>query len=247
LENYNAKEVIDRLRSELCAVDVTHAGLRSFADMPVMTHAFFPGGNGLYEGLEAKLFPYGGTLILGSNFGCVEKFIDANGVPLENDERDNPTWRSLLKRLRGANIKREKCFFTNAWPFLHEGSSNLNTVIKTWLCDQILMSSCAKFFEYAYAITKPRLIIALGKGPAAFLSYIWPEELGPWRKYPVQNLNDLPMASVCLQEQRAICVAITHPSMAHNAKRRRPPYSGEDGEIQLLIEARLEGERISNE
>jgi hypothetical protein len=100
------------------------------------------------------------------------------------------------------------------------------------------------FFEYTYIMMRPRLIIALGKGPAAFLSHVWPKELSPWRGYTLQKLDELPIASVSLQSHAAICTAITHPSMP-NAWHRQPPYQHSSGQIRLLSEARLESERIS--
>lgn len=209
-----------------------------------MTHAFFPGGNGLYEGINATQFPVGGTMILGSNFGCLNKFVDQQGELQRPDERRNSTWRALLKYLHGAGIKANECFFTNAWPFLHAGKSNLGPPIDNWLRNHALMASCVEFFGYTYTTMHPRLVIALGKGPAAFLSHVWPKELIQWRENTFRKLDDLPMATVYFQGQSAVCVAITHPSM-HNAKHRRPPYQYDAGEIRLLIEARLESKRIS--
>ncbi len=235
--------MISNLRDILAKLDIPDGDLRSFMDLPVMTHAFFPGGNGLYEGSQAKSFPIRGTLILGSNFGCFNKFVNPQGQLLILDERGNNTWRPLLKRLHGAGIKAEECFFTNAWPFLHEGDGNLGPVAK-WLRNQALMVLCIEFFGYTYAMMRPRLIIALGTGPAAFLSHVCPGELSTWRKYGMRHLDDLPMAGIHFQNQAAICVAITHPSMP-NARLRRPPYRYEAGEVRLLIEARLESERIS--
>jgi hypothetical protein len=106
------------------------------------------------------------------------------------------------------------------------------------------MALCIEFFGYTYAMMRPRLVIALGKGPAAFLSHVWPKELSRWRKYGMRHLDDLPMARIDFQNETAICVAITHPSMP-NARLRRPPYQYDAGEIRLLTEARLESERIS--
>jgi len=246
MEHFTAddpNEVINRLRTKLMVLDIGKQKLRSFKGLPVMTHAFFPGGNGLYKGVHATRFPIGGTLILGSNFGCLRGFIDAQGQLLITDERKNATWTPLLYALQAAEIKADECFFTNAWPFLHEGESNLGP-IGDWLQDQILMAACVGFFEYTFKIMQPRLIIGLGIGPAALLSRVWPKDLVSWRRYALDGLDDLPMATVHLEGQRAVCVAITHPSMP-NAWRRRPPYQNRTGEVQLLTEARLKSESIS--
>ncbi len=205
-----------------------------------MTHSFFPGGNGLYEGVDAIRFPIGGTLILGSNFGCVGGFINAQGGLRVLDERDNRTWKPLLRLLQSSGIKADECFFTNAWPFLHDGEGNLGPV-GDWLQDWDLMASCVGFFKYTFTMIQPRLIVALGTGPAAFLSHVWPKDLRSWRGYSIPDLDNLPMAFV--QEQTAVCVAITHPSMP-NAWHRRPPYQYRDGEERLLSEARLKSEGI---
>jgi hypothetical protein len=208
-----------------------------------MPHAFFPGGNGLYEGVHATRFPIGGTLILGSNFGCFDGFIDAQGRLLVQDERHNPTWKPLLRSLHDSGIKADECFFTNAWPFLHDGEGNLGPV-GDWLQNRALMASCVRFFEYTFTTMQPRLIVGLGTGPAAFLSHVWPKDLSSWRGYTLQDLDDLPMATARFQEQTVVCVAITHPSMP-NAWRRRPPYQHRIGEVRLLTEARLKSEGIS--
>jgi hypothetical protein len=239
----NPDEVINRLRAKLMVLDIGNRKLRSFEGLPAMTHAFFPGGNGLYKGVQATRFPIGGTLILGSNFGCLSGFIDAQRRLLILDERGNSTWKPLLQSLDASGIKTDECFFTNAWPFLHEGESNLGPV-GDWLQDQALMASCVRIFEYTFKTTQPRLIIGLGIGPAAFLSCVWPKDLSSWKRHNLQGLDDLPMATVHFQEGTTICVAITHPSMP-NAWRRRPPYQHRTGEVQLLTEARLKSESIS--
>jgi hypothetical protein len=236
-------EVINRLRANLFSIDIADRKLRSFTGLPVMTHAFFPGGNGLYEGVHASRFPVGGTLILGSNFGCFNGFIDAQGQLLVLDERCNRTWKPLLHSLRASGIKADECFFTNAWPFLHDGEGNLGPV-GDWLQNRALMASCVRFFEYTFTLMQPRLIVGLGTGPAAFLSHVWPEDISSWRGCTLQDLDDLPMATVRFQMHAAVCVAITHPSMP-NAWRRRPPYRNRIGEVQLLTEARLKSDGIS--
>jgi len=56
LENVRGCEpngVINHLRNVLAKLDIPEGGLRSFTGLPVMTHGFFPGGNGLYEGINA--------------------------------------------------------------------------------------------------------------------------------------------------------------------------------------------------
>jgi hypothetical protein len=242
-ELHDPINILYRLRQKLSSLPAPGGNLLSLAGFPVMQHGFFPGGSGLHEGDKATRFPVQGTLILGSNFGCREKFVKPEGTLVCEDERGNPTWRSLLKSLSGAKIEKDECFFTNAWPFLHVGGGNTATQVEAWLRNEALMDSCIEFFKYTCAVMQPQIIVSLGRGPAAFLSHIWPEELAPWRKCKLKSLNDLPKARVFFQGQSTICVGLTHPCIP-NAWRRKAPYQSSSGEIQLLMEAREESERI---
>jgi hypothetical protein len=240
-------DVTQRIRIVLDAVEIAHPGLRPFKGLPVMDHAFFPGGNGLYGGQSATRTPFGGTLILGSNFGCTNGFINAQCQLRALDERNNPTWRSLLQLLKSSGIGVDECFFTNAWPFLHDGDSNLTRGrIGRWLRDATLTNSCVPFFRVTLCEMRSRLVIALGTGSAAFLSHVWPESLGEWRRNKIDSWNELPMAHVRLDDRESVCVAITHPSMSpmSNARHRRPPYQYREGEIELLKQAWLESEKL---
>jgi hypothetical protein len=110
----------------------------------------------------------------------VASLVSGHGKLVVLDERDNRTWKPLLEILDRSGIKREECFFTNAWPFLHIGEGNVGPVGE-WLEDSELMASCVRFFEYTLAIMQPSLIVALGTGPGAFLSHVWPKDLSQWR------------------------------------------------------------------
>lgn len=235
--------VIGELREALSKINFTGAGRRSFTGLPAMTHGFFPGGNGLFQGIDAVTFPAGGTLVLGSNFGRTSGFINREGRLLVQDERSNRTWKPLLHRFSKSGVSPDECFFSNAWPFLHEGASNLGPVQK-WLQDLTLMESCVEFFNFTLARLHPTLIVALGTGPASFLSFVWPEAVEVWQGYSIPCLDELPMAKVRTENQDAVCVAITHPSMP-NAWRRRPPYKHREGEIRLLTQAYEQSKTIN--
>jgi len=235
-------DAIRVLRDKLQLLDGQDSKLISFAGKPQMTHAFFPGGNGLYDGVHSKRVALGGTVILGSNFCSVSKFIDEDQRLRSPDERDGPTWKPLLRILHDSEIAVEDCFFTNAWPFLHADDSNLGPV-GDWLRNRALMDSCGAFFELTFSLIKPRLVVGLGTGPAAFLGHVWPDQLAPWTGRRLRHLDDLAKATVELDSHQAVCVAITHPSMP-NARLRRPPYRGRSGELQLLIEARRQADLL---
>lgn len=170
---------IERLRESLNRLDVANTGLCSFKDLTIMDYGAFPGGNGLYDGIQARV-PIRGTLILGSNFGLRSEFVGVDGKLVKLDERGGRTWTPLLKILKCSQINKEDFFFTNAWPFLHHRKSNLGPVDK-WLNNAALMKICRPFFKQTLKTLRPKLIVALGKGPAAFLGHFWPESLGKWK------------------------------------------------------------------
>ena len=231
-------DLINELRESLTVLKTGHTNLVSMAGKPVVQRAFFPGGNGLFDGEDATCFPYGGTLILGSNFGGLDKFCDANNVLIcRGDEtflKTNVTWRNLKKRFTSPQLR--DCFFTNAWPFLHQGSSNVS-VIHPWLKDKEVMQSCIDHFALTFSAMHPSLLVALGTGPAAFLSHVWPEHLSAWRGHTWQAINDLPIAEFTVDSRSVVCITTSHPCRPTNAQFRREPYHGEAGETKLLAEA----------
>jgi hypothetical protein len=81
---------------------------------------------------------------------------------------------------------------------------------------------------------KPRLIIALGLGSAAFLGHVW-EELSVWRGYSWKIVDKVPFARIKSENYELYCVAISHPSMP-NSRHRAPPNDTCQGEIRLLSE-----------
>ncbi len=231
-------EVVNKLRESLTLLATGRTNLVTMVGKPLMTRAFFPGGNGLFEGEDASYFPFGRTLILGSNFGSLDKFCDANNVlTCAGDETflsTSATWRNLKKHFTLPQLR--DCFFTNAWPFLHQGASNVSR-IHPWLKDNDVMRSCIDHFTLTMAKVQPMLIVALGTGPAAFLSHVWPEHLVAWRGHRWSNINELPIAEFAVDHRRLVCITTSHPCRPTNAQFRTEPYRGEAGEARLLAEA----------
>ena len=239
------------LRKNLALIDFSRVGLKGFGNLPVMSHGFFPGGNGLFSGPSAGRFPAGGTLILGSNFDLESNFVDDSDRLIIQDERSKTTWSRLLLLLKEAGIDRDQAFFTNAWPCLHQGKSAVVTkLIPCWLSEAQLMRECVQFFKLTYKAMQPRLIVALGPGPAAFLADVWPSHLGAWKANTISCLDLLPIGRLQQAQEQfdAVCTAITHPSGEHynNAKHRKPPYQDRKGEILLLRDAYAESEHALN-
>jgi hypothetical protein len=223
-------------------LDLADLGLMSFTGLEEMDEAFFPGGNGLYKGLQARQIPTGGVFILGSNFGSSD-LLDENNQWKIRDETKGRTWAPLLKLLNEASIDPNHCFFTNAWPLLHLSTDrkgkNLAPSIGEWLRDQVLMDYCREFFRFSSAMMHPSLYVALGAGPAAFLGHYW-GNLASWKQYGWKHVDEHPIATVKYfgRETETFCVAVTHPSMSNsNWRHRKPDYRGFTGEAQLLAEA----------
>lgn len=229
---------IDQLREILNSLNFVRDGIVPIRAFPVMEKAFFPGGNGLYQGMAGKI-PIRGVIILGSNFGCAADFVREDGSLVRLDEtRTSDTWTGLRRILAPkTGIKLDECFFTNSWPFLHEGTSNeTKGQARKWLADPILMNNCIRLFEATLSLIKPRLIVALGPPAAAFLGHFWPVELAIWRANSISAMDERPIQEANFSGSRIVCTAVTHPSHS-NSWRRLPPYQGTEGEICLLAEA----------
>lgn len=238
----NPRVVTDMLRTKLDSITFHHVAVETLAGKPTMKRAFFPGGNGLYRGEHAEAFPVHGTLILGTNFGCVDGFITSDGRLMLDDETAGPTWSPLRRRLSDAGIDIETCFFTNAWPFLHRSDSNIvgGALLRSWLKDANLIEQCHAFFQYTCKVMQPILVIALGPAAAAFLGYLKPEELGTWRATSMEAMTTQPIGQIEMGgvPHEIVCTALVHPSGQHyNVGKREPPYVGAEGEVQMLREA----------
>jgi len=110
--------------------------------------AFFPGGLGLWRGLEKHgtppvKFPRFPIMILGHNFDKVKGLADSHkrGIELMNGS----TWRILRRYLEVAEISKSDCFFTNVFVGL-----------------QPIKSQCRAFLLRQVERVKPRLIATLG-------------------------------------------------------------------------------------
>jgi hypothetical protein len=235
------RAVVAGLRTEVDKVEFERYSLISFKGKPVMKRAFFPGGNGLFNGEAADRFPFGGTLILGSNFSAAANFSYPNGKLICDDETSGRTWGPMRRLLDGAAVDLRECFFTNAWPCMHASTSNtLGELIEQWLANTALMRECSDFFLKTCADIKPSMIVALGQGPAAFLANTWSRELMRWSGNNIAAMDSLPIGIVQIEgvTYQTVCTAVVHPCYQHiNAKHRKAPYQYPAGEIKLLREA----------
>jgi hypothetical protein len=226
-----------------------------------MNYAFFPGGNGLYRGVEVNEFPKIDMLLLGSDFGCLGALVEGREERelWTTDERGGPTWKGLRDLFREVGIDRERCFFTNAWPLLHlplknGKESNDDPPIDIWRRNELLTVRCIAFFQSTLKLIKPSMVVALGKGPTVFLGDAFPDELKEWSFKRGRSLNsirwqrdldELFMKRIPVEGspvgRHLVCVAIHHPSkFTLHKENRREKYRGSGGRIKLLQEAMKE-------
>lgn len=212
---------VNQLRERLSQLRTGESSLVSMAGKRIMSRAFFPGGNGLFLGEDAAIFPTGGPMILGSNFGAESNFCTSTGELKCDDETSNAgTWQGLRRRFTQKEL--EECFFTNAWPFLHVGVSNNPTSEEKqkWLKEPTL-GDCLEFLHFTINVVRPSVIITLGTAPAVFMSFAFPIALSAWRGGTWSSIDTLPYTTVSVGASTIICIAMTHPSMSNVHSRRQ--------------------------
>jgi uracil-DNA glycosylase len=141
--------------------------------------AFFPGGSGLWRGLEARgpmpaLFPDAPVMFVGHNFDSIRAFGKA---VLNGGEASGEFWRRLSAILAGAALSPEGCFFTNALMGLKPGSATGSMPSVRGYRDQ-----CAQFLQKQIEIVKPSAVVALGVKAEGFVSHLdqpWMKSLHP--------------------------------------------------------------------
>jgi hypothetical protein len=156
---------------------VTQTGLTLSGLIPGT--AFFPGGFGLWRGLEnmgplPTLFPDTPIMFVGHNFDSIRAFDRA----FENGgEAGGEFWRRLLCMLAAADVLPERCFFTNALMGLKPGSATGSMPSVRGYRDQ-----CALFLQKQIEIVRPVAIVALGVKAEAYVSKLnqpWIKSLHP--------------------------------------------------------------------
>ena len=141
--------------------------------------AFFPGGSGLWRGLEARgpmpaLFPDAPVMFVGHNFDSIRAFDKAF---LNGGEARSEFWRRLSAILAGAALSPERCFFTNALMGLKPGSAT-----GSMLSVQGYREQCALFVQKQIEIVRPSAVVALGVKAESYVSKLkqpWMKSLHP--------------------------------------------------------------------
>jgi uracil-DNA glycosylase len=137
--------------------------------------AFFPGGSGLWRGLEARgpmptHFPDPPVMFVGHNFDSIRAFDKAFH---KGGEAGSEFWRRLLAMLAGASLSPQRCFFTNALMGLKPGSATGSMPSVHGYREQ-----CALFLQKQIEIVRPSVVVALGVKADSYVSQLDQ----PWMK-----------------------------------------------------------------
>jgi uracil-DNA glycosylase len=129
--------------------------------------AFFPGGSGLWRGLEARgsmpaHFPDSPVMFVGHNFDSIRAFDRALH---KGGEAGGEFWRRLLAMLAGASLSPQRCFFTNALMGLKPGSATGSMPSVHGYREQ-----CALFLQKQIEIVRPSVVVALGVRAESYVS-----------------------------------------------------------------------------
>jgi hypothetical protein len=123
--------------------------------------SFFPGGIGLWRGLNPQGpipddFPVKPVMFLGHNFDNEDGFNRSKHNRIE--PMNTRTWKGQQIYMNMADINPLDCFFTNFYTALQPGSS-----VGDMLASETLKKQCTQFCEYQIERTDPCLIAVMGK------------------------------------------------------------------------------------
>ena len=153
-------DVLATLRSRMREVVVTYPPHIHRIEPPfVVGTAFFPGGCGLWCGLEPfapapREFPENPVMFVGHNYAGAEAFARLR----DKGGEGGFWWRDILAPLlKGAGLDLGRAFFTNALMGLKDGPS-LGSMNATPQFE----AECSQFLRDQIEIVKPSAIVAFG-------------------------------------------------------------------------------------
>lgn len=206
---------------------------------PIPGLAFFPGGYGLWGAVKGRLlppFPMGGVMVLGHDFHSETGYqasLAAGGEPLTL-----PTWSNLTKLLAAVGLPPERCFFTNLYMGLREGSATTGPF--PGATDRAFVGHCTDFLLEQLRVQRPALVLTLGIQVPPVVGTLSPE-LAPWtEKKGIKHLDAVdPVRTNVLfrgvDDFRTTVVALIHPSLRHASLRHRRYKSAEGQEAELCM------------
>ena len=193
---------------------------------PIPGVAFFPGGYGLWgstAGQPLPPFPVGGVMVLGHDFHSEAGYRES--FKLGAERMTLPTWRSLTTLLAEVGIALERCFFTNLFMGLREGTATTGPFPGGG--DPAFVGHCERFLIEQLRAQRPALVLTLGVHVPPIIGRLSPE-LAAWTTgRGLRHLDTVgPVhAKVTwrgLDGLETTVVALAHPSLrSANVRHRR--------------------------
>ena len=210
---------------------------------PIAGLAFFPGGHGLWgtaAGAALPDFPVGGVMVLGHDFHSESGYRES--LRVGGERTTLPTWRNLLSLLREVGIPEGRCFFTNLYMGLRDGTETTGPFPGAE--DAAFVEHCKRFLVEQLRAQRPSLVLTLGVHVPPVLGTLSPE-LASWAEG--RGLKHLDAAGPVrrgvtfdgIPGFSTTVVALVHTSLRHASVRHRA-YAGEtghDAEVRMLRDA----------
>jgi len=212
--------------------------------------SFFPGGKGTffnsYESSDkSEKISDKDYMILGNDWSTLKNYIidiDPNRLEPDKNIHTDKTGINIMELLKQADIKPEKCFFTNAILGVRTKAGSTDKPPAFEKGNEEFLSYCREFFKFQLSIQRPKAIFVLGKYPAKFLAPL-NKKLNVWKNFPnfktiddkgkqiIKNVQILPDLSVNF-------VLLMHPSCRkYNLdKREYKGKTGNNAQIKMIKE-----------
>lgn len=216
---------------------------------PIPGTSFFPGGFGLWNsamGQPLPPFPVEGCMVLGHDFHSEAGY--RASVKRGREDANQPTWRNMVSLLNRAGVPLDRCFFTNYYMGLRQGSATTGPF--PGRTDATFVAWCRSFFIEQLRVQRPRLIITLGVSVPPGIAPL-SRQLEDWgRGIGIRHLDSVgalrrDVSFDGLPSYVTTVVALIHPSLRHASLRHRRfgSLSGDDAEVALLKSARSAAEQ----
>jgi len=127
--------------------------------------AFFPGGRGLFNGVDQAVLPARPILLFGQDF---DTFAGYEASCLAGHEGDSPTWRGVDELFRQYDIPPESAFFTNII-MGGRADSSTNSGPSPAFLDSAFIARCVDFALYQIRVMQPSVVVTLGVIPSLLL------------------------------------------------------------------------------
>ena len=208
---------------------------------PIEGRAFFPGGYGLLgvaPGQPLPAMPVGGVMILGHDFHSEAGYLESFAAGGERETM--PTWKNLLPLLREVPISLERCFFTNLYMGLRQGTET--TGVFPGASDAAFVQHCQQFFLEQIKLQRPSLIVTLGMYVPPLLAAVAFDltDWGTGRSITIKHLDRVgPIRRnvhfAGLPEFAPTVIALLHPSLRFGSLRHRHYRDRTGASAELLL------------